>query len=167
MSKKFTVSETDVRKRDGDTYNIDLYREGEDYVERKCFSSFKRVFRSDILGASVVDPSLVEHKQEPKAVLELDDKGMRIVFTEPSPEDWRPATPECKEIEHNPQTGGHGVKTCKVRRIHVNSRWIETDIGKIWAGAKGSSLKVGQIIRVLNGELFLKRTEPKPSLVRI
>jgi hypothetical protein len=115
----------------------------------------------------VVDPSLVEHKQVPSATLELDENGMRIVFAKPSADDLISSADECKEIEHSPKTGGYKVKTCKVRRIHVNSRWIETDIGKIWVGAKGSSLKVGQIIRVLNGELFLKRTEPKPSLVRI
>jgi len=180
MSSKFTVSETDVRKRDGESYSIESYQEGVDYVQRKCFKSMKRVFRSDILGASIVDPSLVEHKQEPKstleyrepveqrATLELDEMGMRLVFpqSEPTPEDWRPSTPECKEIEQ-PQTGGHKVKTVKVRRIHVNNRWVETDIGRIWAGAKGNNLKVGQIIRVLNGELFLGKTEPSGSLVRV
>jgi len=144
MSIKFTVPEIDVKNRDGDKYSIDLYREGEDYVERKCFTSFKRVFRSNIFDTSVVDDLQVPNDLQVPSVDE-----------------------ECKEIEHNPQTGGHGVKTCKVRRIHVNNRWIETDMGKIWVGAKGSSLKVGQIIRVLNGELFLKRTEPNPSLVRI
>jgi len=169
MSKKFTVSESDVRKRDGDKYSIDLYREGEDYVQRKCFSSFKRVFRSDILGTSVVDPSLVEHKQEPKAVLELDDKGMRIVFAEPSPEDWKPATPECKEIEQSQVNGTSRdqIQECKVKRLYPNQRWVETDKGRIFAGLKGSTLRVGQMIKVLNGELVTKFIGPKNSMVRI
>jgi hypothetical protein len=191
MSKKFTVSETDVRKRDGDVYSIDNYREGDDYVLRKCFSSFKRVFRSDILGVSTVDPSLVEYKQEPRAMLELDEKGLRIVFEEPvstrqvleeaghtvrpvtvfepSVEDWRPAVPECKEIEQSQVSGTSRdqIQECKVKRIYPNFRWVETDKGKIFAGLKGASLKVGQIIKVLNGELCLKKTGPNKSMVRI
>lgn len=169
MSNKFTVSETDVRKRDGESYSIDSYREGVDYVERKCFSSFKRVFRSDILGVSVVDPSLVEHKQEPKVALELDEKGLRIVFAEPTPEDWRPSAPECKETEQFLVSGASGdqVQECKVKRLYPNARWVETDKGRIFAGLKGSALKVGQIIKVLNGELVTKRTSPSGSMVRI
>jgi len=162
MSNKFTVSEADVRKRDGDTYSIDLYREGEDYVSRKCFSSFKRVFRSDILGISVVDPSLVEHKQEPSAILELGEQGMKVVFAEPNPEDWRASVPECKEIEQQDE-----VKECKVKRLYPNQRWVETDRGRVFAGLKGTKLRVGQVIRVLNGQLVTKLANQTNSLVRI
>lgn len=169
MSTRFTVSEKAVADRDGSGYSIENYTEGTDYVQRKCFKSMKRVFRSDILGVSVVDPSKVEHKQEPKVALELDEKGLRIVFAEPTPEDWRPSAPECKKIEQSQVSGTSRdqVQECKVTRIYPNFKWVDTTLGRIWAGLKGRNLRLGQIIRVKNGELFLGKFGPSGGLVRI
>ena len=174
---KFKVSDKLVKARDGKSYDIKNYVEGVDYVMRGCFKGVKAVFRADIFSCDKPQVEQVSDKsdqvdefnamQGTRATLELDEKGLRIVFPsepEPQPEDWRPAAPEREEP---PKTSGHNVKTAKVRRIHVNNRWIETDIGRIWAGAKGGNLKVGQIIRVLNGELYLGKTEPSGSFVRI
>lgn len=171
MSNKFTVAEADVRKRDGESYSISNYKEGEDYVERKCFNSSKRVFRTGIFGVSVVDPSLVEHRQEPRAMLELDDKGLRVVFpdNEDVLEDHALSEPECKEIEQSQVSGTtrDQVQECKVKRLYPNQRWVETDKGRVFVGLKGSSLKVGQIIDVLNGNMIVKFTGRKKTLVRI
>lgn len=134
MSNKFTVTENEVRGRDGDSYSVDKYKEGEDYVLRKCFKSHKRMFRSDILGASVAESSLVEPKQEPSQ--------------EPSADESQ-------------------VQECKIKRLYPNPRYVETDKGRVFVGGKGHLLKVGQIIRVLNGELVIKAAGKRHSLVRI
>ena len=194
MSKKikFKVSDKLVKQRDGAGYSLSNYTEGVDYVMRGCFKGQKAVFREDILGVSVVDPSVVEHKQEPlppdspvfippfeKATLELDEKGMRISWpkqanvAEPSTEEWRPAAPECKKIEQSPSNFDgllpeHGpVQECKIHKIHPNYKWVETDKGRVWVGLKGNTLRVGQVIRVKNGELFLGKTAPSSPFVRV
>lgn len=151
---KFKVSDKLVKARDGASYDIKNYVEGVDYVMRGCFKGQKAVFRADILGASVVDPSLVEHKQEPlpaqRATLELDEKGLRIV---PSPEDWRPAIPQPEQ----PAIQASEVQQAKIVKIHANFKWVETDKGRVWVGLKGQTLRVNQVIRVKNGELYLKK----------
>lgn len=156
---KFKVSDKLVKARDGANYDLAKYVEGVDYVMRGCFKGQKAVFRADILGASVVDPSLVEHKQEPlpaqRATLELDEKGLRIVFpqSEPSPEDWRPSMPQ----QENKQPDVNQVQECKIKKIYANFKWVETDKGRVWVGLKGNTLRVNQVIRVKNGELYLKK----------
>jgi hypothetical protein len=160
---KFKVSDKLVKARDGAAYDIKNYTEGVDYVMRGCFKGEKAVFRSDILGASVVDPSQVEHKQEPepvlRATLELDDKGLRIIFP---------------QVEHNLTSSQpeqviihQDVQECKIKQIYPNFKWVETDKGRVYVGLKGVNMKRGQIIRVKNGELFLGKTGPSGSMVRI
>jgi hypothetical protein len=135
MSKKFTVAEADVRERDGEAYSIDSYKEGEDYVQRKCFKSYKRVFRSDILGATNEESSVVEEQpqaSEPVSVLVAGE-----------------------------------MQECKIKRLYPNQRWVETDKGRVFVGLKGTTLRVGQLINVLNGELVVKFTGRRKTLVRI
>lgn len=156
--------------RDGENYSLANYKEGTDYVVRKCFSSFKHMFRADILGVSVVDPSMVEHKQAPepvqKAKLELNEKGLRIIFPqdEVKPEDWRPVAPG---INHDQTISAQDVQECKIKKVYANFKWVETDKGRVWVGLKGANMRVNQVIRVKNGELFTTKTEAGPSLVRI
>ena len=167
---KFKVSDKLVKARDGASYDIKNYTEGVDYVMRGCFNGQKAVFRSDILGVSVVDPSLVEHKQEPasaqRATLELDEKGMRIVFPErePSPQDWRPQTPQ--PVKHDEPVIKQDVQLCKIKRVYPNFKWVETDKGRVWVGLKGQTMKAGMTIKVKNGELYLGKTESS-SMTRI
>lgn len=169
---KFKVSDKLVKARDGINYSLANYVDGVDYVMRGCFKGQKAVFRADILGASVVDPSLVEHKQEPepaqRATLELDEKGLRIVFpqSDPTPEDWRPTAPQ-PEVKAVSSDAKHEVQECKIKQIHPNYKWVETDKGRVWVGLKGINMKRGQVIRVKNGELFLGKTGPSGGLVRI
>lgn len=66
---KFNITEAKVKDVLGDRYNLDSFVDGVDYVRRKCFKSYKLLFREDILPFTVVDPSLVEHKQEPAIVI--------------------------------------------------------------------------------------------------
>jgi hypothetical protein len=177
MSKKikFKVSDKLVKQRDGAGYSLSNYTEGVDYVMRGCFKGQKAVFREDILGVSVVDPNVVEHKQEPAVIAELTQPQPESgpESTEPSTEKWRPATPVSTEpeIQVNNFDGllpsYCPVQECKIKKIYANFKWVETDKGRVWVGLKGSTMRVNQVIRVLNGELFLGKTVAGPSLVRI
>jgi hypothetical protein len=140
---KFTVQEKDVKARDGDAYDVSRYTEGVDYVTRKAFKSVRRVFRKGFLDgvdavklATVVDPSLVEHKR-PNVIIAQEDDGQVVI---------RPAVVDGL------------VRAARVVKKHLNQRWVETDLlGRVWVGEKGNYVKVGQIINVRNGELYLKR----------
>lgn len=169
---KYNVSEKAVASRDGVNYNLNNYVKGVDFVERRCFKTFKNMFRNDILGVSCVDPSVVEHKQEPNAVLVLDEKGLRIEF--------KPSAQKPKEEPSSEPTGLAGaspfdglipehceVQECKIKKIYPNFKWVETDKGRVWAGLKGKSLRVNQVILVKNGELFLGKIAPSSTMVRV
>lgn len=157
---KYNVSEKAVASRDGVNYNLNNYVKGVDFVERRCFKTFKNMFRNDIL---------VEHKQEPNAVLVLDEKGLRIEF--------KPSAQKPKEEPSSEPTGLAGaspfdgehceVQECKIKKIYPNFKWVETDKGRVWAGLKGKSLRVNQVILVKNGELFLGKIAPSSTMVRV
>ena len=160
---KFKVSDKLVKARDGAGYSLANYVEGVDYVMRGCFKGKKAVFRADILGVSVVDPSLVEHKQEPQAVREnCPEVEVVSAQVDVQPEDWRPSAP-AKEVLQEPKLD---VQACKIVRIYPNFKWVETDKGRVWVGLKGSTMKAGQVIQVKNGELYLGKTTSS-SMVRI
>ena len=137
---KFKVSDRLVKARDGASYDIKNYVEGVDYVARRAFKGVKLVFRADILdlsanhsgevtdmiALSVVDPSLVEHKQ---------DKPPIII---------RPAV-----LDGN-------VRAAKVVKKHANQRFVETDtLGRVFVGEKGHQIKINQTINVKDGNLYL------------
>lgn len=151
MKKRYTVAEKAVQDRDGASYNLANYKEGDDYVVRRCFSSSKRMFRSDILGVSVVNPSLVEHKQEPEPVI-LPEKPEPQFEVEPQKQDERHV------IIVPPSRLDDAVKTCKVVRKYPNTRILDTDTqGRIIVGKLGAQLKVGQVIKVKNGTIYTGR----------
>lgn len=140
---KFTVQEKDVKARDGEAYDVGRYTEGVDYVTRKAFKSVRRVFRKGFLDevgtvklATIVDPSLVEHKQ-PNVVIAQEDDGQVVI---------------------RPTVVDGLVRAARVVKKHLNQRWVETDLlGRVWVGEKGNYVKLGQIINVRNGELYLGR----------
>lgn len=177
---KFKVSDKLVKARDGASYDIKNYTEGVDYVMRGCFKGEKAVFRADIFSCDkpqVSDKSdhvescssisqqvdEFEAMQGTRATLELDEKGLRIVFpSEPQPEEWRPPAPvqEAKPLQDD-------VHECKIKKVHTNFKWVETDRGRVWVGLKGANMRAGQVIKVKNGELFLGKTGPSGSMVRL
>jgi len=157
---KFKVSDKLVKARDGATYDIKNYTEGVDYVMRGCFKGEKAVFRADILGVSVVDPSQVEHKQEVHTInYKLDERGHMVVVS--------PKAELFGDSEQLPVIVHQDVQECKIKQIYPNFKWVETDKGRVYVGLKGVNMKRGQIIRVKNGELFLGKTGPSGSMVRI
>jgi hypothetical protein len=81
---------------------------------------------ADHIALSVVDPSLVEHKQDMAPII------------------IRPAT-----IDYT-------VRQARVVKKHQNQRFVETDtLGRVFVGQKGNQIKVNQFIPVQNGSLFL------------
>jgi hypothetical protein len=139
---KFKVSDRLVKARDGASYDIKNYVEGVDYVPRRAFKGVKLVFRADILAQvadhsgeptdmvalSVVDPSLVEHKQD-----------MAPIIIRPAALDGT-------------------VRSARVVKKHQNQRFVETDtLGRVFVGEKGHQIKVSQIINVKDGVLFLSK----------
>jgi hypothetical protein len=155
MSDKhvFTVSDKLVKLRDGAAYDLANYVEGTDYVQRKIRYGTKVVFRKGFLGE--VEPALPgEPEDKPQhASLVLDEKGLRIEFNEPKQGPQQPVSDAYEGLlpQHCP------VEEQKVMKIHANYKWVDTDKGRVWVGLKGSSLRLGQVIRVKNGELYLKR----------
>lgn len=80
----------------------------------------------DHIALSVVDPSLVEHKQDMEPII------------------IRPAAID------------YAVRQAKVVKKHQNQRFVETDtLGKVFVGSKGNQIKLNQFIPVQNGSLFL------------
>jgi hypothetical protein len=171
MSKKikFKVSDKLVKQRDGSGYSLNNYTEGVDYVMRGCFKGQKAVFREDILSNAA---DIAEQIGKP-VTLEVTEQGMAIKPVEPSTEEWRPATPADTEptIQVNNFDGllpsYCPVQECKIKKIYNNFKWVETDKGRVWVGLKGNTMRVGQVIRVKNGELFLGKTAPSSSLTKV
>ena len=165
---KFNVSCKLVQKRDGLIYSLNNYKEGVDYVLKGCFKGQRAMFRQDILSNAA---DIAERIGKP-VTLEVTEQGMAIKPVEPSTEEWRPATPNPEpEIQVNNFDGllpsYCPVQECKIKKIYNNFKWVETDKGRVWVGLKGNTMRVGQIIRVKNGELFLGKTAPSSSLVKI
>lgn len=172
MKIRFTVAEKAVMERDGAGFSLEKYQKGVDYVVRRCFSSSKRMFRADILGSSVVDPSFVEHKQDIKPLkcelnaVKCEQEPLKSQEADISPEDWRPVMP-ASEVKVDLSDTKVEVQECKIVRVHPNFKWVETDKGRVWVGLKGSQMKRGQVIRVKDGELFTGKTGPSGSLVKV
>lgn len=141
----FTVSEKLVMARDGASYDIGKYTEGVDYVQRRAFKGVRKMFRKGILGPlseqepdhvgkstdmvvlTVVDPSLVEHKQNMPPI-----------------------------IVQRPQEIDDAVRTARVVKKHANQRWVDTDtLGRVFVGEKGNQIRLQQLIAVRNGSLYL------------
>ena len=137
---KFKISEKVVKARDGANYSLANYVKDTDYVARRAFKGVRFMFRADILdqvadhsgeptdmiALSVVDPSLVEHKQDMEPII------------------IRPATID------------YAVRQARVVKKHQNQRFVETDtLGRVFVGSKGNQIKLNQFIPVQNGSLFL------------
>jgi len=131
--------------RDGASYDIGKYIEGIDYVQRRAFKGVRKMFRKGILGPlseqepshvgkstdmvvlTVVDPSLVEHKQNMPPI-----------------------------IVQRPQEIDDAVRTARVVKKHANQRWVDTDtLGRVFVGEKGNQIRLQQLIAVRNGSLYL------------
>ena len=156
---KFTVHEKQLKAQLGAAYDLAKYTEGVDYRRQKTGFGSRVMFRADIVDASsfkcnpsadlndlnanhsdlnadhialsVVDPSLVEHKQDMAPII------------------IRPATID------------YAVRQARVVKKHQNQRFVETDtLGRVFVGSKGHQVKLNQNILVRNGSLFMGATVP-------
>lgn len=138
MNDVFTISEKMVKERDGENYSIENYKEGVDYVFRKNRFKSWVVFRKGFLGvvSDVVDPSLVEHKQQVEPEKEQDGASSPVVPV---------AVPQ-----------NEAPSVAKIVRTYPNPRFVDTDVcGRVFCGEKGRGLKAGQMILVSEGTLVL------------
>jgi hypothetical protein len=102
---------------------------------------------TDMIALSVVDPSLVEHKQDMTPIIVLKDE----LKQDETPLMTRPAFLD------------GSVRAARVVKKHANQRFVETDtLGRVFVGEKGHQIKVSQIINVKDGVLFLAKVATLP-----
>ena len=122
--------------------NDDHVVKSTDMIPVKSDLNVKNDFNADLcsqeLVITVVDPSLVEHKQ---------DKLPVVVFQE-----------DAQTVIVRPVLLDDSVRSARVTKKYANQRYVETDtLGTVFVGEKGNQIKMSQIINVKNGELYLGR----------
>lgn len=132
---KYTLSEKTVKQHLGPAYRPTSYKLGEDYIERKCFKSFKRIYRSDLLDGTL--PGEAAEQESP--------------VEEPVTVDV-PAVTEPRYIPiHNESTQQ------KIVYLYPNKRWVRTDVeDMVFVGMKGVNFRQGQQIWVKNKTLCIR-----------
>jgi len=131
---KYTLSEKTVKEHLGATYRPLAYKLGEDYIERKCFKSFKRIYRSDLLDGTL----RVEETAEPVTV-----------------EDWRAKVTPVPEPQQLSVSDEATEQT--IIMLYPNSRWVKTNVeDKVFVGTRGFNFRKGQKIRVKNKTICIK-----------
>lgn len=85
---------------------------------------------------TVVDPSLVEHKQNKSRVVMFQEDKQTVIV--------------------RPVLLDDAVRAAKVVKKYANQRYVETDtLGTVFVGEKGHQVKMSQVINVKNGSLYL------------
>ena len=131
---KYTLSEKTVKQHLGPAYRPLAYKLGEDYIERKCFKSFKRIYRSDLLDGTL----RVEETPEPVTV-----------------EDWRAKVTPVPEPQQLPVSDEATEQT--IIMLYPNSRWVKTNVeDKVFVGTRGFNFRKGQKIRVKNKTICIR-----------
>lgn len=132
MTQKFKLSEKEVKEVYGDKFDEKLasWQEGQDYVIRKCFKSFKRVYREDLLTSLEAKVGLAED------VVQVDVVPVKMTVSDDT---------IFQEVIEN---------------IFPNSRYVRTKSGKtIFVGSRGTILKRGQKINCKGTTLFLGKAQ--------
>jgi len=130
----YTITERMMRERLGSAYNPDIYVENEHYVKRKAFRGERRMYRKDIFDM-LAEIGIAQVKVEP---VKFEDDTVKVV-----------------------QVNGSGEYECRVTRVYPNTRIVETDKGRVFAGGKGFGLKKNQIILVKDGVMILSKPRRK------
>jgi hypothetical protein len=91
---------------------------------------------SQELVMTVVDPSLVEHRQNKAPVVMFQEDAQTVVV--------------------RPVLLDGSVRMARVTKKYANQRYVETDtLGTVFVGEKGHQVKMSQVIQVKNGSLYL------------
>lgn len=131
---KYTLSEKTVKQHLGATYKPTSYKLGEDYIERKCFKSFKRIYRSDLLDGTL---ACEVAEQEP-----VDD---HIGYS----------TKMVTDPQH--LSASDASTQQRIVYLYPNSRWVRTDVeDMVFVGMKGVNFRQGQQIWVKNKTLCIR-----------
>jgi hypothetical protein len=133
-----------MRDRLGAAYDPEAYREGEHYVRRKAFKGERRMYRKDIFEVVGDVPVQVEEVaiQAPIQVAEdvaNEESGIQSEGKQEAP-----------EAAVGVDTG---VYRCRVTRTYPNTRYVETDRGRVFVGGKGVGLKPSCVLEVSQGIL--------------
>lgn len=133
---KYTLSEKTVKQHLGTAYRPTSYKLGEDYIERKCFRSFKRIYRSDLL-----DGTLPGEVAETVTV-----------------EEWRAnMEPEMPVTKPKQEPTSDKSTQQKIVYLYPNKRWVRTDVeDMVFVGMKGLNFRQGQQIWVKNKTLCIR-----------
>ena len=126
-----------MRDRLGAAYDPEAYREGEHYVRRKAFKGERRMYRKDIFevaGPMHSDTATQLHSDP------VCSKGEESVVRKR----------EAPEAVVGVDTG---VYRCRVTRTYPNTRYVETDRGRVFVGGKGVGLKPSCVLEVSQGIL--------------
>lgn len=131
-------------------FRSDILGSSEAQVALKSESSDLTAVKSDLNDSSadlcsqelvitVVDPSLVEHKQDKLPVVMFQEDAQTVIV--------------------RPRVLDDAVRSARVIKKYANQRYVETDtLGTVFVGEKGHQIKMSQIINVKNGSLYLQRT---------
>jgi len=165
MRMKFTIHEKQVKAKFGADYDLGKYTEGVDYKRQKTGFGSRVMFKAglfdlnsdlndlsapqvslsdvitdQVVALSVVDPSLVEHKQDkPPILIKVADLNL----------------PE-QPLMARPALLDGAVRTTRVLKKHQNQRYVETDtLGTVFVGGKSQQVKLNQVISVKDGCLYL------------
>lgn len=135
---KYTLSEKTVKQHLGPAYRPTSYKLGEDYIERKCFKSFKRIYRSDLL-----DGTLACGASEPLAWKYMDARP--------------PAEPEMPVTKPKQEPASNESTQQRIVYLYPNKRWVRTDVeDMVFVGMKGLNFRQGQQIWVKNKTLCIR-----------
>lgn len=131
---KYTLSEKTVKQHLGATYRPTSYKLGEDYIERKCFKSFKRIYRSDLLDGTL-----------PGEVAEQEPADDHIGYSTKMVTDPQPLPVSDVSTQQ------------KIVYLYPNKRWVRTDVeDMVFVGMKGVNFRQGQQIWVKNKTLCIR-----------
>jgi hypothetical protein len=132
---KYTLSEKTVKQHMGPAYRPTSYKLGEDYIERKCFKSFKRIYRSDLLDGTL--PGEVAEQESPV------EESVTVDV---------PAVTEPQQL-----LAGDVSTQQKIVYLYPNKRWVRTDVeDMVFVGMKGVNFRQGQQIWVKNKTLCIR-----------
>jgi hypothetical protein len=135
MRQKYQVSEKQMREVFGAKWPAKLATlvKDVDYVERKCFNTFKRVYREDILASL---ETIVQAAETIVAVDKLEPEQASDLAS--------PSSDLSKDRAVH----------ARITKCYPNPRYVETTVGKVFVG--GKRVKVGQTILVRGACLVLK-----------
>lgn len=132
-------------------FRADILGSSEAQVALKSESSDLNAVKSDLnelsdvlseqeIVITVVDPSLVEHKQDKSPIIILRDEY----------------NSEQDAVIVRPAALDGVVRQAKVVKKYANPRYVETDtLGRVFVGEKGHQVKMSQVIQIKNGALYL------------